>query len=226
MKVPLKLIFWFTSLFAIAACSTTNSISRSSVPFGDKGEISMGREENEDGLILTIETADPVALRTLLMQGFQLHTYNNIDTTTVIFPSAKDVSDKISHHPGEVKATLQNEREKRPDLRPLVSALNNANVLLVYNNDTTLLQKKHEVKVNPSTGVLSYMFVLPYNRTVDSCFGATLVSKPDVEMLNKKEFDNKNFAKLSIDDRQQPFEVGRNGGNQKTIVLDFNFDNQ
>lgn len=212
----------------ITSCSTTSNISKCSVPFEDRGEITLNRVNINDGIQLTLETSDPVALRTLLMQGFQLHLYGiKTDTTVVAFPSAKDVSDKIVHHPGEVKATIQGEREKRPDMRPLVAALNKADVTVSKNGSHPIsLQEEHEVSISPSNGMLSYSVIVPDSYIIDGCNVVTLLSQPDADMLETGEFPGQ-YANRSTEHRPQPFGVSEKDGNaeqRKTIKILFNFN--
>lgn len=114
-----------------------------------------------EGVSLNLCTSDPVTLRALLMQGFELYLCRANDTTVVMLPSAYDVSDKIEHHPGEVKATVQNSREKRPDMRPLVAALNEVGYLLSVNNEKRVVLDSYEVSINPEMGELSYDILVP-----------------------------------------------------------------
>lgn len=221
-------ILWVL-LYIITSCSVSSSISKCTVPFADKGEITLNCTDTENGTHLTLETSDPVALRTLLMQGFQLQLYGvATDTTIVAFPSAKDVGNKITHHPGEVKATIQGEREKRPDMRPLVAALNEADVLVSRNGLGTIsLQKEHDVSINPSNGMLSYNVIIPNDFVIDGDYAITLLSQPDSNMVEKGEFTSKGYVSRSSESHQQPFGVNDEDGNtdqRKTIKVLFKFN--
>lgn len=220
-------ILWVL-LYIITSCSTSSNISKCTVPFSDKGEITLNRADAENGIHLTLETSDPVALRTLLMQGFQLRLYGvTTDTTIVAFPSAKDVGNKITHHPGEVKATIQGEREKRPDMRPLVAALNKAGVIVSKNGlHPVSLREEHEVSINPSNGMLSYNVIIPNDYVIDGNY-VTLLSQPDADMVENGEFSEQGYANRSMEKRPQPFGVNEKDGNaeqRKTIKIQFNFD--
>ena len=211
-----------------SSCSTSSNISKCSMPFEDRSEILLSRENTDDGVLLQLETSAPVALRTLLMQGvlLQLHGIGT-DTITIAFPSAQDVSDKILHHPGEVKATVQGEREKRPDMRPLVAAINNADVFVFKNSSQPyLLQNGHEVRIDTSNGTLSYSVVVPFDFIVDGDYAITLLSKPTEGMAEQGEFSSQGYVNRSHEDRPQPFGANRNDGNtdpKKTIKIRFDF---
>lgn len=218
-------------LLIVASCSISNNMSKCSMPFEDRGEITLNRAYVDDGTQLILETSDPVALRTLLMQGFQLHLYGvNTDTTIIKFPSAKDVGDKIAHHPGEVKATLQGEREKRPDMRPLVAALNKADVLVSRKDSRAIaLQEGHEVSINPSNGMLTYSITISNDFVIEEDFSVTLLSQPDTNMIENGEFASRGYIDRSKDKRPQPF--GANSreddtNHRKTIKILFDFKNR
>lgn len=213
----------------ITACSTSSNISKCSVPFEDRGEITLNRSDADDGIQLTLETSDPVALRTLLMQGFQLHLYGvKTDTTVVVFPSAMDVGDKIAHHPGEVKATIQGEREKRPDMRPLVAALNKTQVTVEKNGlHPVSIHEGYEVSINPSNGLLSYSVIIPNDYVIDGNYNITLLSQPDADMIRTGEFARQGYTNRSTETRPQPFGANEKDGNaeqRKTIKILFNFN--
>lgn len=211
------------------SCSTYNNISKCSVPFENRGEITLCRSAVENGLQLSLKTSDPIALRTLLMQGFQLYLYGiKTDTTIIEIPSAKDVSNKIDHHPGEVKATLQGEKEKRPDMRPLVAALNKLHVIVTKKGlHPVSLQEEFEVSINPSNGMLSYSVIVPYNYFIDDGNVVTLLSQPDADMVETGEFSGQRYTNRSTEHRPQPFGVNEKDGNaehHKTIKIQFNFN--
>lgn len=180
----------------------------------------------DEGLLLVLETSDPVALRTLLMQGFQLRLYGvKTDTVVVSFPSAKDVSDKITHHPGEVKATIQGEREKRPDMRPLVAALNKADVLVSRNgSNAKTLKGGHEVSINPANGMLTYSVMLPDDFVIEGGNTITLLSQPDTSMIENGEFVSRRNTNRSKDDRPQPFGVNAKDNPAHLRVIKIRFD--
>lgn len=210
-------------ILMVVGCSLTNNFNQSIVKFDNHGELSLTYDENSEGYNFVLETSDPVALRTLLMQGFKLHVLSNVsDTTTVSFPSAKDVSNDMEHHPGEVKATIQNKREKRPDIRPLLAALNKANVSIKHKGGTTSLDSGYNVSVSPSNGVLSYELIVPTQYVNGYISKIILVSKPDTSMIAVDEFTGQGYANRSDILRQQPLGVDKEHP-QKTLNIEFNF---
>ncbi len=227
MKTNLSILL--VLIVVISSCSTSSKITKCTVPFENRGEITLNRAVGGDGVLLSLGTSDPVALRTLLMQGFQLYLYGkNTDTTIVAFPSAKDVGDKIDHHPGEVKATIQGNQEKRPDMRPLIAALNKADISVSKNGLQPIqLQEGHEVSIDPSNGMLSYSVTIPNDYVINGKYDVTLLSQPDADMNEKGEFDGQGYVSRSAENRPQPF--GGSGTNsqtdqRKTITILFEFD--
>lgn len=223
-----RILFAFV-LLQIVGCSSTNNLYQSSVQFEEHGEISLSYEEAENGLCMTLETSDPVALRTLLMQGLTLFIQQGMnDTIMVTFPSAKDVSNDMEHHPGEVKATLSDDKEKRPDIRPLVAALNKAEVFICC-NDSIEFAHFHKIEINASMGNLAYQVIVPYHfmKPDNLGFTVTLLSKPDTAMLQKGEFSSEKFTSRSSENRPQPFGVGQQQTDkspQRVIRINFTFD--
>lgn len=227
-KIPVSIIC--AILFVVvASCSTTNRTSKCIMTFENRGQILLSRTYADHGIHLTLETSDPIALRTLLMQGFQMQLYGTqTDTVVVAFLSAKDVNDKISHHPGEVKATVQGEKEKRPDMRPLVAAINAADVYVSKKGISPApLKSNHKVMINPANGTLSYSVVIPYEIIGDGDVSVTLLSRPQTEMVGHDEFYSQGYTSRSAENRPQPFGASRNDGNaghKKTIRVQFKFN--
>lgn len=210
----------------IVGCSSTNNLNQSVVHINDEVYFSLNYDKTEDECNMILETSDPIALRTLLMQGFNLYICVNYkDTTTVTFPSAKDVSQEMEHHPGEIKATINDDHEKRPDIRPLLAALNNAKISITYKGKTQSLDSKHEISVSPSDGVLSYSFIVPSECIGNSHFKVTLISQPSNDMLITDEFASQGYISRSPTERQQPFGVdGKRDERDPHKVLKINFE--
>lgn len=220
----LSCIVYFTS------CSTTGNFTKCTMKLDGKGEITLKRTESNDAVGFRIETSDPVALRTLMMQGFSLQMIGTkSDTTIIIFPSAKDVSNQIEHHPGEVKASLDGNKEKRPDIRPLVTALRNANVHITKTGFRMIsVEDNHDVSINPANGVLSYSVEVPCDYMCDGYNVITLLSLPDKNMNVSTEYHAKQNNSASSPKYTQPFGVNsdkEDDGMQKNIKIDFVLDN-
>lgn len=127
----------------------------------------------------------------------------------------------------KVKATIQGEIEKRPDMRPLVAALNKADVRISKNGlHPVSLQEGYEVSINPSNGMLSYSVIVPDSYIIDGSNVVTLFSQPDADMLETGEFSGQ-YANRSTEHRPQPFGVSEKDGNaeqRKTIKIQFDFN--
>lgn len=225
MKHLLLLILTAGTL--LTACATSGEIDKCTRALDNHGKITLNRSLDNDGLQLALETADPVALRTLLMQGFQLHIDSDSGEPIIItFPSARDVSKLVKHHPGEVKATLQEQKEKRPDLRPIVAALNKAEVKIQKGGRSQVLNDPHEVAVNPQNGTLTYSLTLTKDVQPNVPFKVKLLSKPDKEMMGHTEFQQKQPTQPQAPGRRpQPFGADNEQNRpQKIIELTFDFE--
>ena len=212
------------------ACSPSENFTKCTMKLDGKGEITLKRTEAKDAIGFRIEISDPVALRTLMMQGFSLQMLGTkSDTTIIVFPSAKDVNNQIEHHPGEVKATLDGEKEKRPDIRPLVAALKKADVRVAKSGLRMLsVADNHDVSINPASGVLSYSIEVPCDYICEGYNVVTLLSFPDKDMRASSEYSANPDVPTSIPHTAQPFGVNSDRvdeGMQKHIKIDFILDN-
>lgn len=172
--------------------------------------------------IVSVSTTDPIALRTLIMQGFSL-TISGAKKYTVEIPSAKDVEGNISHHPGEVKATVQGSQEKRPDIRPVIEALNKVDAQILANGKKVGTAKSFKTAIDPTTGTLSYTITLAKVYGMDLPVSIILTSTPQ---LDNDEFQNGNFANRNEGQRPQPFGVGqpqRPNDSQKEMTIKYQF---
>lgn len=170
----------------------------------------------------TVSTVDPVVLRTFIMQGFSLDVRGQY-AYSVKVPCAKDVEKAISHHPGEVKATMQGANEKRPDIRPVLEALNKVDVFIYAKGKKVGKVKKFNVSIEPATGQLLYAITLPNIYSMDLPVTVTLTSRREIEgdELMPGQFQNRNES-----DRPQPFGVGqpsRPNDSQKELNISYSF---
>ena len=206
----------FIVVIFLCSCSSAKNITEDTIKLGNNAEITLKRTENGNNVGFHVETADPVLLRTLLMQGFYLPMCGaGIDTTNITFPSAKDVSNQIEHHPGEVKATLKGNREKRPDIRPLVAALKKADVKISRSGHNLLSPESHDVSINPANGTLSYHVTVPKNYISGDYKVITLVSVPNHDMNISTEFTSNRHLPNKAQPHMQPFGVNANGTDNK-----------
>lgn len=170
----------------------------------------------------TVSTVDPIVLRTFIMQGFSI-CFRGQYTYSVKVPCAKDVEKSISHHPGEVKATMQGDNEKRPDIRPVLEALNKVDVFIYARGKKAGKVKKFSVSIDPSTGQLLYSVTLPDIYSMNLPVTITLTSRKEVEEdeIMPGQFQNRNES-----DRPQPFGVGqpsRPNDSQKELIISYTF---
>lgn len=189
----------------------------------DKQNVSVVYQICDNGQsIVSVSTTDPVALRTLIMQGFSLN-ISGVKKYTVEIPSAKDVEGNIPHHPGEVKATMQGNQEKRPDIRPVIEAMNKVDAQIFANGKKVGTTKTFKTAIDPITGTLSYSVTLSKVYVRDLPVNITLISKPQ---LDNDEFQNGNFANRNEGQRPQPFGVGqpqRPNDCQKEMTIKYQF---
>lgn len=183
--------------------------------------VGLGVSDNAN-FSFTVSTVDPVVLRTFIMQGFSLD-FRGQYTYSVKIPCAKDVEKAISHHPGEVKATIQGNNEKRPDIRPILEALNKIDVFIYAQGKKAGKVKKFNVSINQETGQLLYNITLPNIYSMDLPVSVTLTSKRVVE---GDEFTPGQFPDRNESERPQPFGVGQPSlpnDNQKGLSISYTF---
>lgn len=189
----------------------------------NKQNVSVGLSVNENAnSSFTVSTVDPVVLRTFIMQGFSLD-FRGQYAYSIKVPCAKDVEKAISHHPGEVKATMQGANEKRPDIRPILEALNKVDVFIYAKGKKVGKVKKFNVSIEPATGQLLYSITLPNIYGMNLPVTITLTSRREIERdeLMSGQFQNRNES-----DRPQPFGVGqpsRPNDNQKELTISYTF---
>ena len=111
--------------------------------------------QSEDSIVIDIKTNNPQLQLSFLMQGLNVNVLDS--TNNVLFyislPSAADVKGKVKHHPNEVKATIRDDNmEVRPDLTPLVDALNNSHsVSINVSNDTLICYHRYFIEKTDGT---------------------------------------------------------------------------
>lgn len=155
----------------------------------------------QDSLCLTIITKEPQKQMSFLMQGLCILIRNcktSCDSIKIICPNAKDVRDKIKHHPNEVKATLLgNKQEIRPDLTPLVSALNNVQSKM-YLNEDSIISCYQKIIIDKEEGLLSYIlkFQNDMQLTSNDTLMISLTSTPNVAH-QISEYNGKRLSKES-----------------------------
>lgn len=215
----LRLVF---IILAVCSCSTEKQVIAYEQT-QNKQNVSVVYQVYDNGQsIVSVSTTEPIALRTLIMQGFSLN-ISGAKNYTIEIPSAKDVEGNISHHPGEVKATMQGNQEKRPDIRPLIEALNKVGAQIYANGKKVGTAKSFKSSIDPTTGTLLYSVTLSKVYSMDLPVNITLISKPQ---LDNDEFQNGNFVNRNEGQRPQPFGVGqpqRPNNGQKEMTIKYQF---
>jgi len=207
-------------IVAISGCVATKALTPAQKAI-DKSKVSMSYTVDNATNVITVSTSDPVVLRTFIMQGFSLDLSGQY-AYTIKVPSAKDVESKISHHPGEVKATMQGDSEKRPDIRPLLTALNQVDAPIYAKSGKVGKAKRFQVYLDTETGRMTYKITLSNTYSMDLPVNVTLKSTP---IEGEQEFGNQ-FPNRNEAGRQQPFGVGQpmqpNDG-QREMTIQFSF---
>lgn len=220
--ISLRLLQALIIVPLFAGCITAKTLTPANQTL-NKSKIEMSYVVDKSTNTITVSTSDPVVLRTFIMQGFSLSISGNL-AYTVKIPSAKDVESKISHHPGEVKATMQGDSEKRPDIRPVIEALNKVDASIYSKTGKKAGKAKNfTVTINPQTGILSYKIYLSNSYSMNMPVTVSLTSIPIAggDEFNKNQFTNRNEST-----RRQPFGVGQpqcpNEG-QREITIKYPF---
>lgn len=222
----IQFVVRFLQLVSINILLCCCTAKREIIPYQqsqDKQKVNVGLSVNKSAnFSFSISTSDPIILRTFVMQGFDL-SFSGEYAYMVRVPSAKDVEKFISHHPGEVKATMQGNQEKRPDIRPVLEALNKTDVFIYLKGKKAGKVKKFNVNIDPSTGTLLYSITLPNIYSMDLPISVNLTSR---KLVNNDEFTSGQFPDRNTSDRPQPFGVGqssRSNDNQKELSITYHF---
>lgn len=205
MRLKIPSIVSMAILLLMFSCASTNNIFTCTNAFEGRGEVIMSAEVEGEEIVLSVETADPVALRAFLMQGLSLTipTLDMLDSTRITFPSARDVSSKIKRHPGEVKATLKDNNEKRPDIRPLLAALNDTTTCIEVRNQRNYV-RDFQIEVEANTGTIRYEVTMPA-KDFHSINEVLLTSKPDDQLLEQGEMFSREIRRPMQEQQRAPF---------------------
>lgn len=152
----------------------------------------------KDTLQISLNTSNPKAQMSFLMQGLRIEMLNSCSEVmaTLVVPDASDVRSKIQHHPNEVKAMHRGGKDEvRPDLLPLVSALN-AELADIYIGDTIKERCKHHIEIDKDHGNLSFSVIIP---TIHLPFPKDslrlcIISRPN-SSNQRSEFSGKHLSK-------------------------------
>ncbi len=218
----IRLLQLLSLVLVLNGCSATKVLLPSEQSL-TKSKVEMTYIVDRSTNSIEVSTSYPIVLRTFIMQGFSL-SINGQYAYTVKIPSAKDVESSISHHPGEVKATMQDNAEKRPDIRPVLEALNKVDALIYSIKGEKIGKAKNfTVGINPQTGLLTYKISLSSTYSMNMPVNVTLVSTPVEE---GDEFNTGQFTNRNESNHRQPFGVGQpqqpNYG-QRDITIKYSF---
>lgn len=146
-----------------------------------------------DTLAIKLATNNPKVQMSFLMQGFSVH-FCNEDSAKhcyVIMPNAGMVRHLLPRHPNEVKASLTKGGvgEIRPDLQPLITALNAVpTTLIVY--DSTKIDCKHNIALDKDKGIICFSVDIPrqYIYNTNDSLNILIESRPS------KDFGHKEYS--------------------------------
>ena len=171
--------------------------------------------EQHDSVEIRITAYKIETQLTFLMQGLNI-LIEQADTVTLSFPSAPMVKNRVKRHPNEVKAVLASQRKRqgeghdsvnhvvRPDVLPLVAALNDTTATISYHG-TTEATHGFKIDVDRENAIMVFSIKVPacYVDTKDAKLGLCIYSVPVGE--NRQEFTGK---RLSDENSPRPNGLG------------------
>ena len=160
--------------------------------------------EQEDSIVLKVTAYKIETQLTFLMQGLTIR-IEQPDTLALVFPSAKMVKHKVKRHPNEVKAVLASQRKLhgtghdsihqvvRPDVQPLVVALNDTTATAKYKGSTIETRSFH-IDVDRERAIMTFDAKIPrdYLNIANGTIVFTILSIPPNGDL--QEFDGKRLS--------------------------------
>lgn len=191
----MRMRYYILISFIMAACHLS---SQNLNPDSVKAEV----ESVGDNLYFKVTAYQIETQLTFLMQGVTVSVIQP-DTLIMSFPSAMMVRNKVKRHPNEVKAVLTSRKRQeigrdsmnhvvRPDVQPLVAALNDTTAIVVYQgkNKTT---RNFNIDVDRDKAIMSFSFGLNKkyfsnnNETINLLISSLPLSKGErTEFLGKK----------------------------------------
>ncbi|MBO4907535.1 MAG: hypothetical protein J5486_11000 [Bacteroidaceae bacterium] len=184
-------------------------------------EAKLETKYGNDTLTLSLATYDLPLQMTLLMQGLRI----TMDSTSIEFPAAYWVRDKIQRHPNEVKPSFNGTENRgtmvRPDIVPLLSALNDTTASIVRPNGDTELSHDYKIDVDRETGLMT--FRIRYRHTfAQKRLLVTIYSSPEGlpmgnEFIGQQRSEEARKHPLGLGEGLQQADIGR-----RTIRKHFN----
>lgn len=183
-------------------------------PFSVWGQHKKGVEDilvyalrTQDTLRITTITSVPKIQLSFLMQGLRITILDTLKhpAISISFPDAGMVRDKIKHHPNEVKAMhRQTGDEVRPDLLPLIYALNDT-CCVATSYDGQPISCSHSIVLDKTSGemIFELSIIPPSSILLQDSIVVEIISSP-VEI--KSEFEGQ---RLSQENRMPPSGMGQ-----------------
>lgn len=172
-----------------------------------------------DTLSITTSSADSAIHLGFIMQGLCLDMLNPFgDSIGIRFPSAFDVKDKIQHHPDEIRPSWQDGEPSRPDLRYLLSELNDAG--LAVSGSVAVKSICYGITATPDSGLIVFHAqILAKGFVAEGPVKIVVSSIPSEEMRSQPEFDVDGDKKTRPTGNGQHEYGERNRSIRETIVL-------
>ena len=179
--ITVSVIYLLAMVFLPATAAVPESIDVKVTECHDSVEISVTAYRIETQL-------------TFLMQGLNI-IIEQPDTLTLSFPSAPMVRSKVKRHPNEVKAVLESQRKRqgaghdsinhvvRPDVLPLVAALNDTTATISYMVDGSMFNVQcsmFNINVDRENAVMEFSIKVPVTmlETTQRWLELCIYSKP------------------------------------------------
>lgn len=145
-----------------------------------------------DSLDLCVSLLEPRMQLTALMQGLALEMEGG--GCRVVFPAAPMVRHRMKRHPNEVKASFRDKERKeeiRPDLAPLISALNDTVARVTMGEDSARMRayRHFRIALDREAAVVTFAVRLPCPRVgaLPDTLAVVLSSSP-AELYDQREF--------------------------------------
>ena len=170
-------------------------------------DISLNALRTQDTLHIMITTSVPKMQLSFLMQGLNFTIQDSIKhpIISIEFPNARMVRDKIKHHPNEVKAMHKTTGDEvRPDLLPLIAALNDT-CCIANGCDGLPICCSHTIALDKTSGEMTFsVSILPDSDIfLQDSVSVEILSSP-IDM--KSEFEGR---KLSQENQMPPGGMGQ-----------------
>lgn len=182
---------WFGII--IFSCFTCINVTASTV--NDTTAIRATACYVADSLEISVTIIDSKLQLTALMQGLTVNIEESNNRMT--FPSAPMVRHKMKRHPNEVKASFkdkENKEEIKPDLMPLIAALNDTIAFVTDGHDSTQMHayKQFRIELDKQLSLVTFIIRIPYRYACckTNTISIVMFSSPTY-LYDKEEFTGK-----------------------------------